>query len=105
MVSVDKVDKLFNPEDLMDVLETVKFPHTVGRLINIPMFNFSSVWRSKRSNQPIYHGLRLFGLVLKLMCTLIVGHARDLEDKSDHLSMSGYLTKCSIIVHALFRMF
>ena len=105
VTTADEADKLFNPDDLMCVLETSKALHAVGQLGSIPFFDFPLAWQAIPANRTIYLALRLLGKVSKLMCTLIVGHKGELDATLGHLSVSEYLTVCSTLAHMLFFMF
>ena len=96
---------LFNPGDLMDVLETVKCLHDVAQLAILPIFEFVTKFRADVTNKPTIRSLHLLGHVSKLMCTLIIRHKGNIEDKGDHLSVSSYLTVYSTLAHMLFFLF
>ena len=97
--------KLFHPDDLMDVLETVLCLHAVGRLSNIPFSAFPVDWRSVSENQQKFKEMRVLGLVSKLMCVSIVGHYDNVQEEGNHLSISEYLTMLSELAHVLFFLF
>ena len=82
--SPDKADQLFNPENLMGALETVKCLHTIGCFAAMSVYSFPEAWRKDVSNRPTIRALRLLGHVLKLMSTLIIGHKGNLDDNGDH---------------------
>lgn len=103
--SADVEHKLFSPDDLMDVRETVRCLATVGKLANVSMNDFPPEWRSKEQNHQRMREMKLLGLLMKLMCTSIVGHKGDIETEGDHLSVSGYLTSLAELSHLLFLLF
>ena len=105
VTSPEEAHRLFNPDDLMDVLETVKCLHAVGKLASIAMSDFPSGWRSVPENHHKFREMRLLGLVSKMMCTAVVGHDGEIEEEGDHLSISGYLTNLSKLAHVLFILY
>ena len=103
--SPEEAHRLFHPDDLMDVLETVKCLYAVGCLSSIPFSAFPNDWRSVSENQQKFKEVRVLGLVSKLMCVSIVGHYEGAEEEGNHLSISGYLTMLSELAHVLFFLF
>ena len=70
--SAAEAKRLFDPEDLMDVLETVKCLYSVGRLSNVAWTEFPANWRSDPTNQQMFRELRVLGRVSMTMCASIV---------------------------------
>lgn len=103
--TADEAERLFNPEDQMDVLEMVKCLYAIGRFASCPLINFPPDWRSIDCNRTTHRELRLLGHVSKSMCTMIIGHEGNIDEEGDHLSVGGYLTVCSRLAHLLFVLF
>lgn len=93
--SAGEAHRLFNPNDLMDVLKTVRCLHAIGKLADVSMLDFPSSWRAVPENYHKFRELKLLGFVAKIMCTAVVGHDGDIEQEGKHLSISGYLTNLS----------
>ena len=85
VTSKDEAHRLFHPEDLMDVLETVKCMYAIGRLADMEWYDYPAQWRSGLGNQHKYKELRLLGAVAKMACTAIVGHEDDITEEGNHL--------------------
>ena len=100
--TADEAHRLFHPDDLMDVLETVKCIYAVGRLSTIALSEFPNNWRSIAENHQKLRELRVLGRVSALMCASVVGHEDDIEEEGTHMSISEYLTALSELAHILF---
>ena len=98
----DEAHRLFHPDDLMDVLETVRCLYAVGQLSTTAFTEFPAHWRTKPENRQKYQELRVLGRVSALMCSSIVGHEDDIEEEGTHMSISEYLTVLSELAHILF---
>eukprot|EP00986_Skeletonema_menzelii_P017389 scaffold19230_cov154-Skeletonema_menzelii.AAC.1 len=103
--SEDEADRLFNPEDLMDVCETVNCMYAIGRLGTIEWHDYPAEWRNEYENQHKYKELRLLGNVAKLACTAVVGHEDNIAEEGNHLSISEYLVVLSTLAHLLFFLY
>ena len=103
--SADEADRLFHPEDLMDVAETVKCMYAIGRLATMEWHEYPADWRSVHENQHKYKELRLLGYVAKLACTAVVGHEDNISEEGNHLSISDYLIVLSKLAHLLFFLY
>ena len=100
-----EAERLFNPEDAMDVCEMVKCLDVVGRLSDVPFISFPKEWQQSTGNRVVYQELRLLGHVMRLMCTLIIGHEGYASDDGKNLSVSEYLERCSRLSFLLFFLF
>ena len=100
-----KVERLFNPEDLMDVSEMVQCLDVIGKLGEVPLLNFPRVWRLAPGNRQVYDEVRILGSVTRAMCALIIGHEGSAAEEGEHLSVSDYLVVCSRLAHLLFFLF
>jgi hypothetical protein len=105
VTSQDEAHRLFHPEDLMDVLETVKCMYAIGCLADMEWHDYPAQWRSDLGNRHKYKEIRLLGAVGKMACTAIVGHEDDIAEEGNHLSVSEYLTLLSKFAHVLFFLF
>ena len=105
VTDVNVAEKLFNPEDLMDVSELVQCLDAIGKLAMVPFVQFPSDWRAERGNRTIYEEVKLLGAVVRSMCTMIIGHEGAASEEGVHLSVSEYLTVCSRLSHLLFFLF
>eukprot|EP00956_Cyclotella_meneghiniana_P008152 scaffold10851_cov129-Cyclotella_meneghiniana.AAC.3 len=103
--SAAEAQRLFDPEDLMDVLETVRCLYAVGLLSNVAFHQFPSEWRSDPTNEHKFRELRVLGRVSATMCASIVGHYDDIEMEGTHMSINEYLTNLSEMSHLLFVLF
>lgn len=103
--SADEANRLFHPEDLMDVAETVKCMYAIGRLATMEWHEYPADWRSVHENQHKHKELRLLGYVAKLSCTAVVGHEDNISEEGNHLSISDYLIVLSKLAHLLFFLY
>ena len=89
----------------MDVGEMVKCLDAIGKLADIPFIMFPRAWQDSVRNKVIYRAMRLLGHVMRLMCSLIIGHDGGALEDGNHLSVSEYLERCSRLSHILFFVF
>ena len=105
VTSAEEADRLFHPDDLMVVVETVKCVYAIGKLADVDFHDYPRQWRNEIGSHEKYKELKLLGAVMKLTCTAVVGHEDDIDTEGNHLSVSGYLTVLSKLAHVLFFLF
>ena len=100
-----EAERLFDPEDNMDVSEMVQCLDAIGRLTDTPWLNFPAAWRTSVGNRTIYYEMRILGSVARAMCAMIIGHEGRADEEGTHLSVSEYLVVGSRLSHLLFFLF
>ena len=100
-----QAERLFDPEDNMDVKEMVECLDAIASLANSPWITFPDSFRSTAGNCTIYNEMRIFGSVARAMCAMIIGHEGQADEEGNHLSVSEYLAVCSRLSHLLFFLF
>ena len=82
-----QVERLYAPEDSMDVKEMVECLDAIAELKNIPWLTFPDTWRSSADNRTIYDEMKILGSVAQAMCTMIIGYEGNADEEGDNLSV------------------
>ena len=88
ITNVSAAERLFDPEDNMDVSKMVQCLDAIGRLADVPWLNFPPVWRNATGNCTIYYGMKIIGSVTSAMCAMITGCEGRADEEGDHISGS-----------------